>query len=188
VHTSTPQDETGLSLSIKSAAAAAAAEPLSAHIARYFADEVSDARCANPACQSLRTRPRHRTVAAAPEVLFVQLQRFESTYSATTRAFKTSKITRHVPVPETLDLSAHAADAARREIGTWRYRLGGVVAHAGTLRFGHYISYAVGPDGRVAKFDDDTVSASSVKEMLRPEGSFTPYILTYLACEQKKST
>jgi len=111
----------------------------------------------------------------------VQLQRFESTYNRATRNFKTSKISKHVPIPATLDLSAHAADAARRKPGTWKYRLSSVVAHSGTLRFGHYVSYAMGPDGSVAKFDDDSVSVSTLQGMMRPEGSFTPYILTYLA-------
>lgn len=96
-----------------------------------------------------------------------------------------------MPIPEFLDLSPFAADAERRkrsggggggEGAGWRYRLSSVVAHAGTLKFGHYVAFAAGPDGRVGKFDDDSVGPSSLKEMMRPEGSFTPYILTYLAC------
>lgn len=180
VHTSTPQDETGLSLQLKQPADA---KQLDQYIGAYFHDTVSDARCANLNCRSKRDRTRLRTIGAAPRVLFVQLQRFESHYDARTRQFRTNKISKDVRFSQELDLSAYAHDTSLQRQKALKYRLSSVISHAGTLRSGHYITYAEGPKGILRKFDDEYVSSSDPAEMMRSQGSFVPYILTYTSCE-----
>lgn len=180
VHTSNPQDETGLSLQLKSPAGA---KNILDYVGAYFSDTVSDARCENLNCRSKRDRRRTRTIGAAPRVLFVQLQRFESHYNAATRQFRTNKIDKDVRFPQELDLSAFAHEQSLKRQKAFTYKLSSVVAHSGTLRFGHYVAFAEGPTGAVRKFDDEFASASSMAEMLRPQGSFVPYILTYVSTE-----
>jgi len=178
VHTAQPQDETGLQLQITSPAGPNTT--IQSFVEAYFSDVVIDAECER--CKSRSNRRRVRTINAPPEVLFIQLQRFERDYNISTGRFTTSKITKDVPFGQWLDLSRFAQSQTFRHPGSLRYKLSSVVAHQGTLNNGHYIAFGQGPQG-VLKYNDSRVTKSSLSEMLHPSNDFTPYILTYTICE-----
>lgn len=179
IHTASPADEAGLQVTLRKSGKASLVD----YVRDCFHDVVNDARCDNPLCQSKSDRTRTRTINAAPEVLFVQLARFKQDYDARTRRYRASKDTRPVIFEQTLDLSEYAVRPEMRERGTLLYKLSSVVAHAGSLHGGHYIAFAEGPTG-VMEFDDESVRECSRQKMLKPDGSFTPYILTYTAVEK----
>ena len=169
-------DETGISVSLRKDKGT-----LRDYIRAYFHDTVEDARCDNPLCQSKSNRTRTRTINAAPACLFVQLARFEQHYDRRTGKFRASKDSRPVAYERELDLGEFAVVKGQR----LRYRLSSVVAHAGSLHGGHYIAYAEkeGEKGGCMEFNDDAVREVQGGKLLNPGGGFTPYILTYVACD-----
>lgn len=149
---------------------------ISQYIDQYYNDQVQDAKCEK--CKSKRNRSRTIFINTAPEVLIVQLRRFEMTRTGGRR-----KLTSKVSFDEWLDLSKYAADPLLRKGKGIHYRLSSVVQHAGTLTSGHYVSIAESPGG-LFMLNDERVSTVSKADMLDPRGGFTPYILTYMKCEQ----
>lgn len=182
-HTSPTASEPGLQLGIQ--IAPPSASDLHTHLAAYFSQHVPDMTCERPNCASKATRTRNIAITSFPRVLVIQLARFSQTYDPKRGKFTSRKCSRAVRYPLDLDLGEFAVQEMRddefwasRDCLIAKYRLASVVAHAGSLDFGHYVAYAQGPAG-VMKLDDERVGRCSVDEMLCPEGGFTPYLLVY---------
>ncbi|KAH0363659.1 cysteine proteinase, partial [Aureobasidium melanogenum] len=120
-------------------------------------------------CKKNAKRTRIFKLDNAPDVLPIQLMRFG--YGAR----GPTKNKQHVDFPEELDLSPWALDQSQPS----KYRLQAIVAHSGSLKFGHYIAYIRGPDG-IKEISDSSVSPSNAKEWRRPTSGFNPYILVYI--------
>ncbi|KAG9648989.1 cysteine proteinase, partial [Aureobasidium melanogenum] len=120
-------------------------------------------------CKKNSKRTRIFKLDNAPDVLPIQLMRFG--YGAR----GPTKNKQHVDFPEELDLSPWALDQSQPS----RYRLQAIVAHSGSLKFGHYIAYVRGADG-IKEISDSSVSNSNAKEWRRPTSGFNPYILVYI--------
>lgn len=133
---------------------------------RFHREENLTIRC--DGCQKNIPRTRIRRIQHAPEALFIHLMRFDYT----TGPRKNSKF---VEFPEKLDLSRWCLN--RKEAAN--YKLQAVVAHAGSLKFGHYKAYVRDADGQVKEANDETISKVSSNEWRKPRG-FEPYILLYL--------
>ena len=120
-------------------------------------------------CKKNTKRTRVFQVDNAPEVLPIQLMRFGFGARGPTKNKK------HVDFPEELDLSPWVVDKSKPS----KYRLQAIVAHSGSLKFGHYIAYVRGADG-IKEISDSSVTNSNAKEWRRPTSGFNPYILVYI--------
>ncbi|KAG9671775.1 cysteine proteinase, partial [Aureobasidium melanogenum] len=120
-------------------------------------------------CKKNSKRTRIFKLDNAPDVLPIQLMRFG--YGAR----GPTKNKQHVDFPEELDISPWALDQSQPS----KYRLQAIVAHSGSLKFGHYIAYVRGADG-IKEISDSSVSNSNAKEWRRPTSGFNPYILVYI--------
>ncbi|KAK6001366.1 hypothetical protein QM012_002697 [Aureobasidium pullulans] len=120
-------------------------------------------------CKKNAKRTRIFKLDNAPDVLPIQLMRFG--YGAR----GPTKNKQHVDFPEELDLSPWALNQSQPS----KYRLQAIVAHSGSLKFGHYIAYVRGTDG-IKEISDSSVSSSNAKEWRRPTSGFNPYILVYI--------
>lgn len=97
-----------------------------------------------------------------PEVLHLQLKRFE--YDIDRDAMM--KINDRYEFPETFDATPFLADDADKS-EPYIYQLHGVLVHAGDLNAGHYYAYLKPTkDGKFYKFDDDKVTAATMREVL----------------------
>lgn len=117
-------------------------------------------------CRSNTKRTRNLSIAAAPEILFVQLMRF---------AFdgrSARKNRRKIVYPERLDLARWGCAAPNR------YRLQAVVAQSGSLHAGHYVAY-VRAGGNLSFISDHEVKAKNAGILLDPK-EYDPYILMYV--------
>jgi ubiquitin C-terminal hydrolase len=120
-------------------------------------------------CKKNTKRTRIFQLDNAPDVLPIQLMRFGYGARGPTKNKK------HIDFPEELDLSPWAVDKDKLS----KYRLQAIVAHSGSLKFGHYIAYVRGADG-IKEISDSSVSNSNAKEWRRPTSGFNPYILVYV--------
>lgn len=177
IYTADPADEFGLSLSLSQ-------PTLDGCIADYFNNDVAQgANCTT--CKQTGDHRLIKTVDAFPEILVIQLVRFQANYSAGVGT--TQKNMRVIRYDEDLDLTAYADEGmfkptAGKAGKTFQYKLQGVVAHMGSLNSGHYQAYARGPGGVVGRFSDETVSdPAPAQEWLAPPGKWTPYLLVYIA-------
>jgi ubiquitin C-terminal hydrolase len=140
---------------------------LTSYIDNYMDEVVSGYRCENEKCKHVSDKHRVQKIAAAPDVLYIQLKRFD---------FQGKKDESTVNYRTMLDLTKYRASADQGEL--W-YRLMAVVCHAGTANFGHYTCTARGPDGKFHEFDDAQVSRASDQDACKPGAGFTPYLLFY---------
>jgi len=120
-------------------------------------------------CKKNTKRTRIFQIDNIPEVLPIQLMRFGFGARGPTKNKK------HVDFPEELDLSPWVVDKSKAS----KYRLQAIVAHSGSLKFGHYIAYVRGADG-IKEISDSSVTNSNAKEWRRPTSGFNPYILVYI--------
>ncbi|KAI5197595.1 cysteine proteinase [Aureobasidium subglaciale] len=120
-------------------------------------------------CKKNVKRTRIFQLDNAPDVLPIQLMRFGYGPRGST------KNKQHVDYPDELDLSPWAVDRVKPS----KYRLQAIVAHSGSLKFGHYIAYVRSADG-IKEISDSSVQNSSAKEWRRPTSGFDPYILVYI--------
>ena len=134
---------------------------------RYQRQDNLTIRC--DGCQKNIPRTRISRIQHPPEALFIHLMRFEWT----TRGPK--KNSKPVDFPEHLDVSKWCLDPKEAA----KYKLQAVVAHAGSLKFGHYKAYVRDAEGQVREANDETISKVSSDEWRKPRG-FDPYILLYL--------
>ncbi|KAL2353204.1 hypothetical protein BJ546DRAFT_138921 [Cryomyces antarcticus] len=143
---------------------------LSKYVEAHHTEAVEGLRC--DVCKSVENRTRTFTIVAAPEVLVVQLARFQrSAYGAV------SKVASPVELPERLDLRPFCRASAG---GTARYELAAVVSHSGTLSSGHYDVVVRASGGGFARISDESVARVGIGQLLGRQRGFTPYILTYV--------
>ncbi|KAB2579616.1 hypothetical protein DBV05_g1759 [Lasiodiplodia theobromae] len=137
-----------------------------------------------------RKHTRKHFILSAPEILPIQLVRFNSKFKPTRfgdvkQVFH--KISDPVKFPLYLDLSDYCDDDENgkrlQQSGTLRYKLRSTVIHQGDSRSsGHYVANVVSPKGIEHISDMHVRPHISVQELLRPidSGGGTPYILTYV--------
>lgn len=133
-------------------------------------EEIEGYRCEQ--CSDERRKRRVLLVGFSPDILTVQLKRFD---------WNGTKVNTPVQIPATLDLDAY------RDVdnnASMRYELMAVIKHAGSGGFGHYICDARAGDGQWYRFDDKRRSASSVAEATESKRGFTPYILYFKRVEK----
>lgn len=128
---------------------------------------VEDYRCEG--CQDKGKKSRTQNIQHAPDILLVQLKRFN---------WDGSKDSSPVSISVGLDLNRY------RDTGNecpLRYELTAVIQHSGSSGFGHYICSARGPDGKWNCFNDSTVSSTDISAAVGGKGraSFTPYMLYF---------
>ncbi|KAI9730924.1 MAG: hypothetical protein M1818_007998 [Claussenomyces sp. TS43310] len=148
---------------------------LSAYISNYMEELIHDYTCEK--CKHKSNKHRKQRIVYAPDVLLVQLKRFNHLGQ---------KDSLKVIYGSDLDLSRFSADADQ---GLLQYRLRSVISHWGSTGGGHYISMTKMPTrGEWYEFDDDAIQAIDVSHALDPAKSssgFTPYLLFY---ERKPGT
>ncbi|GAA5846127.1 hypothetical protein JCM5353_004664 [Sporobolomyces roseus] len=125
------------------------------------------------ACGFSEQASKRLSIKALPQVLCVQLKRFEHT-SATG-----SKIDTFVKFPLNLDMAPHLSStldypAAAKPPHPQRFNLMSVVAHEGSLSQGHYTTYVRGTDDFL-HIDDEKVRRAGLSEVLNSKA----YLLVY---------
>lgn len=108
-----------------------------------------------------------------PEVLVIQLKRFRHTITG-----DFEKVDKKVSFDVNLDLAPFSRGGVGGVGGAgWKYRLYGVVEHAGTLERGHYVSYAEIRDGKSGWFwaSDSVVTITKVEDVVDSQA----YLLFY---------
>ena len=143
---------------------------LAHYVHKYMVEVIEGYKCEK--CKDESKKHRKQLIGHAPDILAVQIKRFN---------WNGSKDNHPVPTDATLNLDQYR-DTTNRE--TLSYELTAVVKHAGTTGSGHYICSAKGPDGAWYSFDDERVSKCSVTEATNPKSRFTPYLLYF----QRKET
>jgi len=97
-----------------------------------------------------------------PEVLHLQLKRFEYNFQADAM----TKVYDRYEFPEVWDASPYLSEGANRS-EPYIYHLHGVLVHSGDLNAGHYYAFLKpGKNGDFYKFDDDRVTRATRKEAL----------------------
>ncbi|KAI9836217.1 MAG: hypothetical protein M1819_001554 [Sarea resinae] len=142
------------------------------YVKPYFNEVLQGVRCSH--CQHQSDKKRTISISLAPDVLVLPLKRFQVDHRGST------KISDKVNFGEKLDLSLYSSELAQREQGTLKYRLSSVVHHAGNLHQGHYQNVAKGPDEKWRVLDDAQSSLGKLTHATKPNGNWTPYILTYV--------
>jgi ubiquitin carboxyl-terminal hydrolase 36/42 len=120
-------------------------------------------RCAH--CKSLQDARKQTTLYRAPQTLIVHLKRFHF-------AARSSKISKHVQIPERLDVSKYMAPGRT----ALPYTLTGVVVHdGGGVSSGHYYAFGKQSNGVWAEYNDSSVSQVSLGRVLKQQA----YMLFY---------
>lgn len=128
------------------------------------------------ACQRKVRATKKYSMQTAPNVLVVNLKRFDFTYAG--------KLSHFVTYPETLSLKTFVGDSGG-PLSDVAYRLYGVLVHLGhTSHSGHYYSYVRGPSDVWYKADDTQVSTVRVQDALDQNA----YILFYNRIGQPNSS
>ncbi|KAK4988326.1 Ubiquitin carboxyl-terminal hydrolase 42 [Elasticomyces elasticus] len=144
---------------------------------------------------------RTSTITQAPEVLIIQLGRFQVGLGSGTSKVKTNvpfdlnlDLTRFLPRSEGEQKKSKGKQKKRKgkqkkskgEQKKLTYRLSSVVKHSGTLHSGHYTATVRERDGddfyRISDAAVNTKPATE-KEITSNTGEFTPYILTFVKVE-----
>lgn len=142
-------------------------------LGRFFQSEVLDGNnkysCSN--CKKLTVARKQMFILRAPNVLVIQLKRFE--------AINGGKINRNIDFQEGLVLSRFMS--TRSQDPQPEYNLFGSIVHSGYSReSGHYYAYVKDASGRWYCCNDTYVSPSSSQEVL----SEKVYILFYIRSNQ----
>jgi ubiquitin carboxyl-terminal hydrolase 36/42 len=108
------------------------------------------------------------TIAECPNVLMIQLKRFDIMFG---------KIKRHIEFPRALDIaSGMSKNAEDRRRGRTKYELHAVLVHAGfSTDCGHYYAFVKGSSGQWYEMNDDTVRWVSIDTVLQQKA----YMLFY---------
>jgi len=136
---------------------------------RFTAGEVLDGqnsyKC--PKQNKMVRAIKRMTIEDAPNVLIIQLKRFEFSRSG-------RKISKHVDFDQTLDLSPFMSHQTK---GSATYDLYGILVHEGfSMHSGHYYCFLKGTGGgEWHRFDDSRVHATSARNAMGQ----SPYILFY---------
>lgn len=147
-------------------------------LSRFFQAEVLDGgnKYSCERCKKLSAAKKQMFIVRAPNVLVIQLKRFEGVHGG--------KINRSIEFEEMLELSNYMHKSAKESEP--KYNLFGSIVHSGySPESGHYYAYIKDAFGRWYCCNDAHVSLSSTQEVL----SEKVYILFYLRCDQhQKST
>ncbi|KAG7380487.1 Ubiquitin carboxyl-terminal hydrolase 36 [Phytophthora boehmeriae] len=108
------------------------------------------------------------TIAECPNVLMIQLKRFDLMFG---------KIKRHIEFPRSLDISSGMSkNCEDRRRGRTKYDLHAVLVHAGySTDCGHYYAFVKGSSGQWYEMNDDTVRWVSLDTVLQQKA----YMLFY---------
>ncbi|KAJ3696142.1 hypothetical protein LUZ60_001519 [Juncus effusus] len=138
-------------------------------LARFFKPEVLDGsnKYSCERCKKLSVARKQMFVSRAPNVLVIQLKRFEGLIGG--------KINRHIEFEEELLLSNYMFDGTKDSRS--EYSLFGSIVHSGySAESGHYYAYIKDACGNWYCCNDTQVSRSSLQEVL----SEKVYILFYM--------
>jgi ubiquitin C-terminal hydrolase len=142
---------------------------LAAYLKKYFNDHVFGFKCNKCKDESKKYRPRH--IAHSPDLILIQLKRFNG---------QGRKDSYPVPFSTTLDLNPYRTLSNRANS---TYELSAVVSHSGTSSSGHYRCAAKGANNCWSIFDDSSVTMAKTAEVIKPgtgkSGSWTPYLLFF---------
>ncbi|GMF66300.1 unnamed protein product [Phytophthora lilii] len=108
------------------------------------------------------------TIAECPNVLMIQLKRFDLMFG---------KIKRHIEFPRALDIASGMSKSCEdRRRGRTKYELHAVLVHAGfSTDCGHYYAFVKGSSGQWYEMNDDTVRWVSIDTVLQQKA----YMLFY---------
>ncbi|KAL3656976.1 hypothetical protein V7S43_018179 [Phytophthora oleae] len=108
------------------------------------------------------------TIAECPNVLMIQLKRFDLMFG---------KIKRHIEFPQSLDIASGMSKKCEdRRRGRTKYELHAVLVHAGfSTDCGHYYAFVKGSSGQWYEMNDDTVRWVSLDTVLQQKA----YMLFY---------
>lgn len=128
-------------------------------------------------CQRLSRAEKGMTIDTCPNVLVVQLKRFDGMFGG--------KIKKHIEFGTTLDLAIGMNKAAvDRKRGRSRYELHAVLVHAGfSTDCGHYYAFVKGSSGQWYEMNDETVRWVSLETVLQQKA----YMLFYSRVLPKES-
>jgi len=137
------------------------------YLHKYMTYVVEDYKCDK--CSDKSDKKRTRDLSFSPDVLLVQLKRFDGL----------GRKDKHpVILSPSLNLNKYRTPNNKRASV---YQLSAIVSHRGFLSNGHYRCTAKGPDGKWNIFDDSHISKCSENEALSPgDGKgWTPYLLFF---------
>jgi ubiquitin C-terminal hydrolase len=117
-------------------------------------------------CKHKSSKHRKQYIEYAPDVLLIQLKRFDYTGR---------KDIGKVVFEHTIDLSRYA----RSGIGGLKYKLASVIDHYGNTNWGHYTATVNVHRQEWVEFDDDNTHPLDPVEALTAAARFTPYLLFY---------
>ncbi|KAF4121595.1 ubiquitin carboxyl-terminal hydrolase 22/27/51 [Geosmithia morbida] len=147
----------------------------------YISSDKCEYRCQN--CNSLQQARRNTTIKCLPNVLSIQLKRFEYKQGRHDRA---SKIDSPVRFPLQLNMLPYTNRPRGREgresaqlERSCTYDLLSVVVHVGEIETGHYVSYCRVGD-QWFKFNDHKVELASISEVLGAQAYLLFYIIRSL--------
>ncbi|XP_020585349.1 ubiquitin carboxyl-terminal hydrolase 25 [Phalaenopsis equestris] len=146
-------------------------------LSRFFRAEVLDGnnKYSCERCKKLSVAKKQLFILRAPNVLVIQLKRFEGVHGG--------KINRCIEFEEILELSNYMYKSCQESEP--KYSLFGSIVHSGySPESGHYYAYIKDAFGRWYCCNDAHVSLSSTQEVL----SEKVYILFYLRCDQHQKS
>ncbi|XP_074574270.1 ubiquitin carboxyl-terminal hydrolase 25-like isoform X2 [Curcuma longa] len=149
-------------------------------LARFFQPEVLDGNnkysCSN--CKKLSVAKKQMFILRAPNVLVIQLKRFEGIHGG--------KINRNIDFDELLGLSKFMSNTSQDPEP--EYSLFGCIVHSGfSPESGHYYAYIKDASGRWFCCNDAHVSLSSSQEVLSEKVYMLFYIRTNCSPKPNKS-
>ncbi|TNY19646.1 hypothetical protein DMC30DRAFT_417711 [Rhodotorula diobovata] len=162
-----------LSLDIRDRATGKLAETLSDCLNSFTAPEQLPSKYSCAACgDGVPSASKRLSLKTLPQVLCVQLKRFEITSAA-------HKLDTPVRYPLKLDMAPYLTThleypASYKPSDAQRYNLMAVIAHEGTLSQGHYTAYVRGSDDFFA-IDDDKVRRARISEVLAAKAYLVVY-------------
>ncbi|KNC99540.1 uncharacterized protein SPPG_04930 [Spizellomyces punctatus DAOM BR117] len=125
-------------------------------------------------CKKLVDAQKRISIEVAPEVLTVQLKRFD--------VFGRGKNNTKVEFPEYLDLTASMTSRQQRT----RYQLYAMIAHHGSSpNHGHYTAFAKDPNGTWHYYDDEDVTQTKLESVLEKKSQ--AYMLFYALLHEEQA-
>lgn len=119
-------------------------------------------------CKKLNRAEKSMTIETCPNVLVVQLKRFDIMFG---------KIKKHIEFGTTLDISSGMSKSSEdRKRGRCKYELHAVLVHAGySTDCGHYYAFVKGSSGQWYEMNDESVRWVSLETVLQQKA----YMLFY---------
>lgn len=122
-------------------------------------------------CHRKVNATKQMSIARAPQILTLQLKRFD----LMNMSMFSNKIRTKIDYQQVLDISQYMSEEHKCQ--EMKYELYGVLVHSGfSCNSGHYYSYCKIPKGKWYCFNDSNVSPSSIHQVLNQEEA---YLLFY---------